>query len=172
MESAGQQATTIFAANGAARHRLVRAAIVAGFALLAAWAVALALGVMGGFGSLPMLPSAQSHGSSDPSPTRAHVAAAGPRASARATAFRAQRIAAAVETNGRATSGGHSVAVRPHATPQATRPQKVTPSPNSGSSHVSASSGHGYGTTRTTLGKPTGTPGNASGGSGAPGRLR
>src|SRR5689334_17710648 len=104
MESAGQPVqTTVFAAHGAARHRLVRAAIVAGFALLAAWAVALALGVMGGFGSLPMLPGIHSHSSSSSASAPAHVQATTPRTSAHAAAVRAQRTAAAVQTNPRAT---------------------------------------------------------------------
>lgn len=169
MEPVGQHVqTAIFAANGAARHRLVRAAIVAGFALLAAWAIALALGVMGGFGSLPMLPSGHSHDSNTGS--AAHAPTANPPVPAQAGAVQARRAAAAVQTR-RATSGSRTVPVR-HATPVRTPAQKVSGSSNSGATHVSTSSGKSYGTTRTTLGKPTGTPGNAAGGSGAPGRLR
>src|SRR5690242_5910699 len=126
MESSGQPVqTTIFAANGAARHRLVRVAIVAGFALLAAWAVALALGVMGGFGSLPMLPGANSHGSDHPASGPAHAPAVTARTAA--PTVRTHRTAA-VHTGRHASSGGHSVAVRPHAhaTPRPVHPPKVT----------------------------------------------
>src|SRR3954452_480236 len=58
---AGEQTrAAIFAADGKARHRLVRAAVAAGVALLGSWLIALALGVLGGFGSLPDLPGSQS----------------------------------------------------------------------------------------------------------------
>src|SRR3954452_7029360 len=58
---AGEQSrAAIFAADGKARHRLVRAAVAAGVALLGSWLIALALGVLGGFGSLPDLPGSQS----------------------------------------------------------------------------------------------------------------
>src|SRR5215211_4585187 len=74
MEPAGQHANAaIFAADGSARHRIVRAAIAAGVALLAAWVIALALGVLGGFGSLPSLPNLHSQPSdqaSSPAPHR------------------------------------------------------------------------------------------------------
>ena len=150
----------------------MRAVILAGFVLLAAWAVALVLGVMGGFGSLPLLPSAHAHGSSDSGSTPAHNQVVAPRPATQAGAVRAQRTGAAVQTNSVGTSGGRSVAVKPHVTPLPAPPHKVTGSQGSGVTVVSTSSGHGYGTTRTTPGKPAGTPGVASGGSGAPGRLR
>src|SRR6266508_3325595 len=60
-------AGAIFAAEGSSRHRLVRAAVAGGIALLAAWVIALALGVLGGFGSLPGLPSQSSGGSHEAS---------------------------------------------------------------------------------------------------------
>jgi|SRR5581483_8590155 len=168
MESAGQTAqTAIFAASGAARHRLVRVAIVAGFALLAAWAVALALGVMGGFGSLPMLPGARSH--------HAGNAGAGPAsapAPAPASTVQPERSPAATRPDGPATSGGRPMAARPHATPPPALPQRGNGRSNGRASNAATSSGHGYGSTRTTPGKPAGTPGNPAGGSGAPGRLR
>ncbi len=55
----------VFAAEGAARHWIVRAAVVLGAALLAVWVTAIALGVFGGFDSLPTLskPRTESSGS-------------------------------------------------------------------------------------------------------------
>src|SRR5215204_1270643 len=69
----GQQANAaIFAANGAARHRLLKAASAASLTLLAAWLIALALGAWGGFDSLPGLPSFHSTRPSEASSTTQH----------------------------------------------------------------------------------------------------
>ena len=46
---------------------MVRGAVIGGMALLAAWLIALALGVMGGFEALPVLPGTGSGGSSQAS---------------------------------------------------------------------------------------------------------
>lgn len=168
MEAGQQTQRAIFAANGAARHRLVRAAIVAGFALLAAWAVALALGVMGGFGSLPMLPSGHPHDSSS-----AGARPESPRATAPAPAVRVHAQRTAAVGHRQASSGGRSVTSRPRSTPARPAAPKVTGSPSSAGSNASALHGHAQGSSApTTTGKPVGSPGNGPGGTGAPGQLR
>jgi hypothetical protein len=63
-EYGNQAETAVFAADGPGRHRLLRVALVGGSALLAAWLIALALGVLGGFAALPGLPRSSSENSS------------------------------------------------------------------------------------------------------------
>ena len=69
----GQHANAaIFAANGPARRRLLKAAGAVSLALLAAWLIALALGVWGGFELLPGLPSSHSTRPSEASSRTQH----------------------------------------------------------------------------------------------------
>src|SRR5262245_61277493 len=73
---AGQHANTaIFAANGPFRRRLLKAACAASSALLAAWLLALALGVWGGFELLPGLPGSPSTHPSEASSKAQHPSA-------------------------------------------------------------------------------------------------
>jgi hypothetical protein len=67
MDNGHQAETAVFAADGPGRHRLLRMALVGATALLAAWLIALALGVLGGFDALPGLPRANSEASSEAS---------------------------------------------------------------------------------------------------------
>jgi hypothetical protein len=165
-QPAGHQGNeAVFAANSATRHRLVRATDAAGVALLAAWLIALALGVLGGFGALPGLPSSPSHNSSE--------ASSHPHGTASRVAARADRPARAVKVDSAATgsTGGSSNQIRPRtSTPKATAP-KVVQSPSISVSSASTTHGKAIGTTKVS-GKPIGSPGNGPGGSGAPGRLR
>jgi hypothetical protein len=162
-EPAGQ-ATAIFAANGVARHRLVRAAIVAGFALLAAWAVALALGVLGGFGSLPLLPSSHPQTSGDATANASRAPHPAPvRLGVRSAPANAAPARSAPARSSAPASSAPTRAPRVRSTTQAGQPTRTAPSVTS--------SGHAFGTTRPS-GKPTGSPGNGPGGGGAPGQLR
>jgi hypothetical protein len=159
-QSSGHAGAAIFAARGSARHRLVRAGIAASAALLAAWLIALALGVLGGFDSLPGLPSSHPTGSSEvsskvkaqPPPARAHPSAP------------VVKTVAPAPASGTSTSRTQSQS----STPKSTAKQVVQPP---SSPPVTTSTTQGKGTTRTT-GKPVGSPGNGAGGFGAPGQLR
>jgi hypothetical protein len=153
----------VFAADGATRHHLVRAAIAAGAGLLAAWLIALALGVLGGFGSLPGLPHPPSAGSSEASSQTKSPPKPAP--------ARAQRLAPIVRTAAPTPTPVSGDSSRPQShssTPKTPATQVVQPPSTSA---VTTSTNHGQGTTRTT-GKPVGSPGNGAGGSGAPGQLR
>ena len=164
-EPAGQQASAaIFAADGPARGRLVRAAVAAGIALVAAWAIALALGVLGGFDALPGLPSAHPHSSSEASsPTR--------RAAAPTPAVVHQQ-APAEQASPPAPAGGGSngPSTRTSQPKPAASAPTITQAP-SATGQTTAST-HGQGSAPVTTGKPAGSPGNGAGGSGAPGQLR
>ena len=160
----------IFAAEGSARHRTVRIAVAAGGALLAAWLIALALGVMGGFDSLPGLPSAQSNGSHEAS-SPAH------RTDAPSSMRVLSQEAAQMRTVApKPASGGSTSAPSPgstHAPSAGTVTQQPSTSSTSSSTSSSAGAqGQSAAHTSQTTGKPTGSPGNGSGGSGAPGQLR
>jgi hypothetical protein len=151
----GQGNAAIFAAEGSARHRLVRAAIAAGAALLAAWLIALALGVMGGFGSLPGLPSSHPRGSNE--------ASSRTQAPPKPAAFQTRQVTpvmkpAAPARGGSSISQSHSSA-----------PKKTTVVQSPSTSAVVTPTTRGHATTKTT-GKPVGTPGN--GPDSAPGQLR
>ena len=172
---AGEQSqAAIFAADSKARHRLVRAAVAAGVALLVSWLIALALGVLGGFGSLPGLPNSQPKESN---PASGQVKQVQP-----AHTSRAQTPAVVREKPAPAKPASTPAPVR-HV-PRPSRPQSSAPKttskaparPSTPAAHgTAASNGRALGTTKTTTGttgKPLGTPGNGSGGSGAPGQLR
>jgi hypothetical protein len=168
----GQHSQAVFAADGKARHRLVRAAVAAGVALLAAWLIALALGVLGGFGSLPGLPARSSQSNStgtqvDRAPRGQPGAVQAPHQSARRPAVLSVRTATPPpESRVPDTSRATSPAPKPTSqAPVSTSAPVATPSPST--------NGRRLGTTKsTTTGKPAGSPGNGAGGSGAPGRLR
>jgi hypothetical protein len=166
-----QSQAAIFAADGKARHRLVRAAVAAGVALLVSWLIALALGVLGGFGSLPGLPGSQPKESKAAS---GHIKQVQP-----AHASRAQRPDV-VRTRPAPAEPTSTPAPARHV-PSPSRSQGSAPkansrapaSPSTPAPHgIASSNGRALGTTKTTTGKPLGSPGNGSGGSGAPGQLR
>jgi hypothetical protein len=172
-----QSQAAIFAADGKTRHRLVRATVAAGVALLVSWLVALALGVLGGFGSLPGLPGSQSNESH---PASSQVKPAEPSRAGHAqttdsaTDVVRGRTAPAERTSSPApvrhvTSPSQRRGSTPKTTSKApASPTHATPP----AAHGAASNGRALGTTKTTTGKPLGSPGNGSGGSGAPGQLR
>jgi hypothetical protein len=161
----------VFAAEGKARHRLVRITGAAGVALLASWLIALALGVLGGFDSLPGLPDSQSSDSNAPSSQiqpakRSHLSPS------RAPDLRERRAVHSMRT---ATPPPASHIPSPsqnqNLTPKTTSEIRVSPSAPAPTMSGS-NNGRRLGTTKTTTGKPIGSPGNGPGGSGAPGQLR
>lgn len=165
MEPAGQQANAaIFAAQGAARQRVARAAVAAGVALVAAWLIALALGVLGGFDALPGLPSSHPKSSAEASSPAQRPAASAPTV-LRHSAPAAQRTEPAPASRG--SSGGGATTSQPK--PAASAPT-VTRAPSTAGG--TAATTHGQGSTPVATGKPAGSPGNGPGGSGAPGQLR
>jgi hypothetical protein len=166
-QQVGHAEAPIFAANGQARHRVVRAAVVAGIALLAAWLVALALGVLGGFGSLPLLPDSHAKSSNEASSRQSSPAPAPRRANVRAVPA---KPATPGSTRSTATRSPSHTSPPRASSPRARSPQTV---PSTRTAPSVTSSGHAYGTgTTPPSGKPAGSPGNAPGGSGAPGQLR
>jgi hypothetical protein len=163
-QHAGQQNTAVFAAEGSARHHIGRVAVAAAATLLAAWMIALALGVLGGFDSLPGLPSSHSKGSSEASsssPPHRQVEAP----------IRAQHVVTQTPTvSPPSPSSGSSQPQSHGSSPKTSSPQTVqAPTPT-----VATPTSHGQGATHanTTTGKPIGSPGNSAGGTGAPGQLR
>jgi hypothetical protein len=168
MTEQGQHANAaIFAARGPARSRLVRAAVAAGIALVAAWMIALALGVLGGFDGLPGLPGPHSRAANEASsPARAIPAPAPPSAGRRTVTSPPASDPSPATTQG---SSGTNVSAAPRPKPAASAPT-VTQAP----SPTAATSGstHGRGSPPTATGKPVGSPGNGPDGSGAPGQLR
>jgi hypothetical protein len=163
---AGQRANAaVFASEGSVRHHLGRVAVAAIAALLAAWVIALALGVLGGFDSLPGLPSSHPQGSSEASSATPHRQAQSP------APPRTEHVvtpAPSPSTSPSPTSGSDQTRSQ-GSTPKTTAPQAVQ-APTS----TVAPTTHGQSATHatTTTGKPLGSPGNGSGGSGAPGKLR
>jgi hypothetical protein len=156
----------IFAANGAARHRLVKAASAASLALLAAWLIALALGVWGGFQLLPGLPSSHSTRPSEASPRTQHPRGLAPAQSHPQShqSARAVRIASPSPAGSGTGSGTtHSQG----SDPKATAPQPVQ-APTTSSAPPSTSQGQ---VTTPTTEVPTGSPGNLPSGSEVPGQL-
>ena len=143
---------------------MVRVAVAAGAALLAAWLIALALGVLGGFGSLPGLPSASQSGGSHETSARTHHPAA-------RVAVDSQREAPVKTVAPSAVNENSSSTQSQSSTPKASA-KPVAQQPTT--SATSTTSTHGQSSTHTTqtTGKPVGSPGNGSGGSGAPGQLR
>jgi hypothetical protein len=163
-EPAGQQSSAaIFAAQGAARPRLVRAAVAAGIALVAAWLIALALGVLGGFDSLPGLPSSHSRSSTEASSPARHVAVPAPKVIPQSAPAVQRSESPSVGGSG----GGGAATSQPK--PTASAPT-VTQAPSTAGGTTSST--HAQGSAPTTTGKPVGSPGNGPGGSGAPGQLR
>jgi hypothetical protein len=178
----GQHANAaIFAANGAARHRLLKAAGAVSLALLAAWLIALALGVWGGFESLPGLPGFHSTGPSEASSRAQHPPAPPPAQSHPQTHPQTHESARAVRTSpspagsgtsgtGSGTGGSGSGSGTTHSqgsNPKATAPQPVE-SQSTSSAPPSTSPGQG---TTTTTEVPTDSPGNLPSGSEMPGQL-
>jgi hypothetical protein len=165
--STGNAGAAVFAAEGSGRHRLVRIGVVGGAALLTAWLIALALGVLGGFGSLPGLPGpSHPRGSSEASARIQHPVTEQPVAS---------RTAAPVTTVAPSDQSAQSVS-SDSTHPKASTPKaSATPAVQQPSTPAtSAAPTHGKSSAHTTqsTGKPAGSPGNGSGGSGAPGQLR
>jgi hypothetical protein len=164
-QHAGQQTSAaVFAAEGSARHHLGRIAAAAVAALLAAWMIALALGVLGGFGSLPSLPGSHSKAPSEASARTPHRQSAAP--------VQARHVVTQAPT----TSPSQPEAPASGQThPQATSPKtSATQTVQAPTSTVTTTTSHGQSAIRgpTTTGKPDGSPGNGTGGSGAPGQLR
>ena len=163
----GQHANAaIFAASGAARHRLLKAASAVSLALLAAWLIALALGVWGGFELLPGLPSSHSTRPSEASSRTQHPPAPAPAQSHHSA--RAVRTASPSPDGSGTASGTGSGTGTTHSqgsNPKATAPQPVQ-SPSTSSTPPSTSQG-----TTTTTGVPTDSPGNLPSGSEVPGEL-
>jgi hypothetical protein len=144
---------------------MVRVAVAAGAALLAAWLIALALGVLGGFDSLPGLPSAESGASHEASSRTHHPATAAP------APLKAQE-AAPVKTVAPSPASDNSSSTRTQSSTPKTSVKPVAQQPSTSASSTTAT--HGKSATATTqpTGKPAGSPGNGAGGSGAPGQLR
>jgi hypothetical protein len=163
----------IFAAHGKARHRMVRLAQAAGVALLVSWLIALALGVLGGFDSLPGLPGSQS-GVSNGAGTASKVSRPGSlSAPQQQPQTRTKHPAPPVRTSTTAPVTQSPSRTRSQGSTPKTKTVTQTPTvPSTSTVPGSASNGHGQGTTRTTTGKPPGSPGNGPGGSGAPGQQR
>jgi hypothetical protein len=178
----GQHANAaIFAANGAARHRLLKAASAVSLALLAAWLIALALGVWGGFGSLPGLPSFHSTGPSEASSRTQHPPAPPPAQSHPQSHPQSHQSARAVRTAspspaGSGTSGsgtgsgsgsGSGTTDSQGSNPKATVPQPVE-SPSTSSAPPSTTQVQD---TTTTTEVPSDSPGALPSGSEVPGQL-
>jgi hypothetical protein len=171
----GQHANAaIFAANGAARHRLLKAAGAVSLALLAAWLIALALGVWGGFELLPGLPNSHSTRPSEassrtqpppaPPPAQSHPQS---HRSARAVRTAPPTPAGGGSASGTGSGSGSRTTDSQDSTPKTTAPQPVQ-SPSTTSAPPSTSQGQG---TTTTTEVPTDSPGNLPSGSEAPGQL-
>ncbi len=165
----------VFAAEGKTRHRLVRIAGAAAVALLVSWLIALALGVLGGFDSLPGLPDSPSTGSNNAGgiqPEASHPSPA-PQPQPQPQMQR-RHVASSVPTSTSTTAPVGDPPSRTRSkssTPETTSKVRVSPSPPAPTGSATTN-GRRLGTTKTTTGKPIGSPGNGPGGSGAPGRLR
>lgn len=170
-EHTGQHANAaIFAANGPSRRRLLKAAGAASFGLLAAWLIALALGVWGGFESLPGLPNSDSTRPSEatsrtqdpraPAPPQSH-----PQSHQSARAVRTASPSPAGSGSGSSGGGGSGTTHSQDTNPKATAPQPVQ-SPSTSSTPPSTSHD-----TTTTTEVPTDSPGNLPSGSEVPGQL-
>jgi hypothetical protein len=167
----GAHSQAVFAADGKARHRLVRAAAATGVALLATWLIALALGVLGGFGSPPSVPGTQSSESNPASSQiqRVERSHAGP---AKAPDLRERSAEPSVRTSTPVPASHVQTPSRTQGSaPKTTSKAPVSPSAPAPTGSAS-NNGRGLGTAKTTTtGKPVGSPGNGPGGSGAPGQL-
>jgi hypothetical protein len=171
----GQHANAaIFAASGAARHRLLKAASAVSLALLAAWLIALALGVWGGFELLPGLPSSHSTRPSEagsrtqhppvPAPARSHPQS---HHSARAVRTASPSPDGSGTASGTGSGSGTGTTHSQGSNPKATAPQPVK-SPSTSSAPPSTSQDQD---TTTTTEVPSDSPGNLPSGSGVPGEL-
>jgi cytoskeletal protein RodZ len=142
---------------------MVRVAVAAGTALLAAWLIALALGVLGGFESLPGLPSSQSGGS--------HETSARTHGTSKPVPVVPQS-AAPVKTVAPSAVPNTSSSTQSQSSNPKTSVSPASPQPTTSPTSTTATHGQSAAKTTQTTGKPVGSPGNAAGGSGAPGQLR
>jgi hypothetical protein len=141
---------------------MVRVAVAAGAALLAAWLIALALGVLGGFDSLPGLPSSQ---------TGSHETSARTHRAATPAPVDAQRQAP-VKTVAPSPASDDSSSTHTQSSTPKTSAKPVAQQPSTSASSTTATHGKSATATTQSTGKPVGSPGNGAGGSGAPGKLR
>ena len=181
-EITGEHSQAVFAAHGKARHRLVRAAVAAGVALLASWLIALALGVFGGFGSLPGLPESRSSESNAASP---RIQPAGPSrgASSEAPDLNERSTEPSVRAATPTTASGDPRPTRTKSRTQNTTPKPASqapiapsaPAPTGSASNNGRHLGTGKPTTTgkpATTGQPAELPGNGPAGTGPPGQQR
>jgi hypothetical protein len=168
----GQHADSpIFAANGAARRRLLKAAGVVSLALLAAWLIALApLGFLNGFELLPGLLSSNSNRPSEASSRTQHPLTPEPAQSHPQSHQSARAMSTDSPSPGGSGTGSGSVSgsgtTHSHGSnPKATAPPPVQ-SPSTSSTPPSTSQG-----TTTTAEVPTDSPGSLPSGSELPGQL-
>lgn len=169
----------IFAADGTARHRLVRAAVAAGVALLASWLIALALGVFGGFGSLPGLPESRSNEShtAGPQVQRTQPASVVP---SEAPDLNERSAEPSVQTSSPAPASHDPIPSQSQNRTKSTNPEMtseapvspLSPSAPAPTETVSDNGRHLGATKPTTTGKPAESPGNGPGGTGPPGQQR
>ena len=156
MNEQEQPKTQVFAAEGRLRGHAVRAALIGGGLLLAAWLAALVLGSFGGLGGLPGIdltgkPEARSAKSGSPTPGKTADVA---------THSVAQPVDRA--SAGPAPSHGGSSS-RPAAAPGTTGPAPAQPSATTHGKPAGSGTGSGSG-------KPAGTPGNGNSTSNAGGQ--
>jgi hypothetical protein len=159
-----QGEVAVFADAGVARHWLLRAGVVGGAALLVAWLVALALGALGGFQTLPALPGqGQGDSKEGASATRAPVE----RAPVAQT-----RDRRATDVDQPATAPGSSAPRPPSSPPAPQRTPRAKPAPSPSPSVTTADKpGKRIGTTTDhPIGQPAEVPGNGPGGTGPPGQ--
>lgn len=153
----------MFAGAGLARHWFLRAAVIGAAALLATWLVALTLGALGGFETLPSLQGESRGNSAEPSSAEA----------SKPTPVAQQKS----RTRGDEQSGTESASTtlrQPANRPAPARAPSPKPA-RAPSASVTATTtikpGKRLGTTQTS-GKPVGSPGNGPGGVGPPGQTR
>jgi hypothetical protein len=171
----GQHANeAIFAANGPSRARLLKAAGAASLAVLAAWLIALALGVWSGFELLPGLPSSHSTRPSEASSRTQHPPSPAPQSHPQShQSTRAVRTASPSRAGGTASgtgsgSGGGSGSGTTHS--QGSNPKSAAPQPDQSPSTSSTPPSTSSGTTTTTQ-VPADSPGSLPSGSDMPGQL-
>jgi hypothetical protein len=172
----GERSQAIFAADGKARHWLVRAAAAAGVALLASWLIALALGMFGGFGSLPGLPESRP---SESQTAGSQIQRAQPASvvSPEAPNLNERSAESSGETSSSAPVSHDPIQSRGQNRTKSTNPEttsdpSVSPSPPAPTVSASDNGRHLGATKPTTAGKPAESPGNGPGGTGAPGQQR
>lgn len=149
----------VFTAEGAARHWVVRAATVLGAALLAVWVTAIALGLFGGFDSLPTLPKPHTESSGSTSST----------AEAPGSTLSSESEAAPYSTEDSTSGTAPSVASSSQRRPTASAPDRAT---RADGTTTGDWSGLGFGPAGPS-GEPAESPGDgSSGGTGPPDDLR